>query len=56
MNEDKDEYTREELEDILKEKLVYLKELEEFGKDSNYFKELSDIALIKSYTVLHTLK
>lgn len=47
MSEDKDEYTREELEDILKEKLVNLKQLEEFGKDSNYIQELSGIALIQ---------
>ncbi|NVM43959.1 MAG: tetratricopeptide repeat protein [Candidatus Lokiarchaeota archaeon] len=47
MNEDRDEYTREELEDILKEKLVNLKVLEEFGKDSNYIRELSDTALIQ---------
>jgi len=47
MNEDKDEYTREELEDNLKEKLIFLKQLEEFGKDSNYIQELSDIALIQ---------
>jgi len=47
MNEDKDEYTREELEDLLKEKLVSLKELEAFGKDSNYIQELSDVALVQ---------
>ncbi len=47
MAEDKEEYTREELEFLLKEKLVYLKELEQIGKDSNYFQELSDIALIQ---------
>ena len=47
MNEDKDEYTREELEDLLKEKLVNLKELEAFGKDSNYIQELSDVALVQ---------
>ena len=47
MAEDKDEYTHEELEALLKEKLAYLKELEQFGKNSNYIKELSDIALIQ---------
>lgn len=52
MNEDKDEYTREELEDSLKEKLVNLKQLEEFGKDSNYIQELSDIALIQLHLEL----
>ena len=47
MVENEDEYTQEELEALLKEKLVNLKELEQFGKDSNYFKELSNIALIQ---------
>ncbi|MFX0009603.1 MAG: tetratricopeptide repeat protein [Candidatus Hermodarchaeota archaeon] len=47
MTEDKDEYTREELEILLKEKLVNLKELEQIGKDSNYIQELSDIGLIQ---------
>jgi tetratricopeptide (TPR) repeat protein len=47
MDESKDEYTQKELEDLLKEKLVNLKELEQIGKDSNYFKELSNIALIQ---------
>ena len=52
MNEDNDENTREELENILKEKLVNLKQLEEFGKDSNYIQELSDIALIQLHLEL----
>ncbi len=47
MFENEDEYTQEELEALLKEKLVNLKELEQFGKDSNYIKELSNIALIQ---------
>ena len=47
MNEEKDEYTREELEILLNEKFVYLKELEQIGKDSNYIQALSDIALIQ---------
>lgn len=47
MTEEKDEYTREELEFLLNEKLVNLKELELIGKDSYYVKELSDIALIQ---------
>ena len=47
MVENKDEYTQKELEDLLKEKLVNLKELEQIGKDSNYIQELSDIALIQ---------
>ncbi|MBY9020644.1 MAG: tetratricopeptide repeat protein, partial [Candidatus Lokiarchaeota archaeon] len=47
MFEKEDEYTQEELEDLLKEKLVNLKELEQIGKDSNYIKELSNIALIQ---------
>ncbi|NVM16297.1 MAG: tetratricopeptide repeat protein [Candidatus Lokiarchaeota archaeon] len=47
MFEDKDEYNREELEVLLKEKLDNLKELEQIGKDSNYVQELSEIALIQ---------
>lgn len=47
MAEDKDEYTREELKALLKEKSVSLKELEQFGKDSNYIQQLSDISLIQ---------
>jgi tetratricopeptide (TPR) repeat protein len=47
MDENKDEYTRKELESLLKEKVVYLKELEQIGKDSNYVHELSDVALIQ---------
>ncbi len=47
MVENKDEYTQKELEDLLKEKLVNLKELEQIGKDSNYIQKLSDIALIQ---------
>ncbi len=47
MVENKDEYTQEELEALLKEKFVNLKELEQIGKDSNYIKELSSIALIQ---------
>jgi tetratricopeptide (TPR) repeat protein len=47
MTEEKDEYAREELEFLLNEKLVKLKELENIGKDSNYIQELSEIALIQ---------
>lgn len=47
MNEEKDEYTREELEILLNEKFANLKELEQIGKDSNYIQELSNIALIQ---------
>ncbi|MFW9952061.1 MAG: tetratricopeptide repeat protein [Candidatus Thorarchaeota archaeon] len=47
MAEEKEEYTREELEELLKSKLINLKELEQIGKDSNYIQELSDIALIQ---------
>ncbi len=47
MVENKDEYTQEELEALLQEKLIILKELEQIGKDSNYIHELSDIALIQ---------
>ena len=47
MVENKDEYTQEELEALLKERLVNLKELEQIGKGSNYIQQLSDIALIQ---------
>ncbi|GAH48096.1 unnamed protein product, partial [marine sediment metagenome] len=47
MVENKEKYTQKELEALLKEKLVNLEELEKIGKDSNYFKELSNIALIQ---------
>ncbi len=47
MVENNNEYTQKELEALLQEKLVNLKELEKIGKDSNYIKELSDIALIQ---------
>jgi tetratricopeptide (TPR) repeat protein len=41
------ELKKEDLEQLLKEKLVNLKELEKYGKNSNYIQELSDIALIQ---------
>ncbi|MFX1377467.1 MAG: tetratricopeptide repeat protein [Promethearchaeota archaeon] len=41
------EHKKEDLEQILNQKLKILKELEEIGKNSNYIKELSDIALIQ---------
>jgi len=47
MTEDKEEYTREELEILLKDKLVNLKDLEQVGKDSKLIQDLSDIALIQ---------
>ena len=47
MVENEEKYTQKELEALLKEKLVNLEELEKIGKDSNYFKELSNIALIQ---------
>jgi len=47
MVENKDEYSQKELEALLQEKLVNLNELEQIGKGSNYFQELSDIALIQ---------
>ena len=47
MVENKDEYSQKELEALLKTKLVNLNELEQIGKGSNYFQELSDIALIQ---------
>ena len=47
MNENKPEHNKEELQQLLNKKLENLKDLEEFGKNSNYIKELSDIALIQ---------
>jgi len=47
MAENKDEYTQKELEALLNEKLVNLKELGQIGKDSNYIHELGDVALIQ---------
>ena len=39
--------SKEEIEDLIKEKQEYLKELENFGKDSVYIKELSDLAFLQ---------
>jgi tetratricopeptide (TPR) repeat protein len=47
MVEKEREQTEEELNQILAEKLDNLKALEQIGKNSNYIKELSDIALIQ---------
>jgi tetratricopeptide (TPR) repeat protein len=47
MIKDDSEYNKKELEHLLKEKQEKLKELEQYGKNSNYIKELSDIALIQ---------
>ena len=47
MAENKDEYTQKELEALLNEKLVTLKEMGQIGKDSNYIHELGDVALIQ---------
>jgi len=47
MTENEHNFKKEELQQLLNKKLEYLKELEEFGKSSNYIKELSDIALIQ---------
>ncbi|MFX1503108.1 MAG: tetratricopeptide repeat protein [Promethearchaeota archaeon] len=47
MTENEPELKKEELKQLLNEKLENLKELENFGKNSNYIKELSDIALIQ---------
>jgi tetratricopeptide (TPR) repeat protein len=44
---DNTEYTKEELAQILKKKQEILKELEKIGKNSDYMKELSEIALIQ---------
>ena len=47
MIKDESEYSKEELERLLKEKQENLEELEKIGKNSIYMKELSDIALIQ---------
>ncbi|MFW9990094.1 MAG: tetratricopeptide repeat protein [Candidatus Odinarchaeota archaeon] len=47
MIENETEPTKEELIKILDEKLESLQILKEIGKDTNYFQELSDIALIQ---------
>ena len=41
------ELTREELEKLLEHKLANIKDLDKNEKDSNYIKELSDVALIQ---------
>ena len=47
MTENETELKKGELINLLNKKLENLKELEEYGKNSNYIKELSDIALIQ---------
>lgn len=47
MTENETELNKEDLQDLLNKKLENLKEIERIGKDSNYMKELSDIALIQ---------
>ena len=47
MNENDSNETKNNLEQLLKEKQAELKELEKLGKNSNYIKQLSDIALIQ---------
>ncbi len=47
MTENETELKKEELRHLLTKKLENLKELDEIGKNSNYIKELSDIALIQ---------
>lgn len=47
MIENETEFKKEELQQLLYKKLENLKDLEEIGKNSNYIKELSDIALIQ---------
>ncbi len=47
MTENETELKKEELRHLLTKKLENLKELEEIGKNSDYIKELSDIALIQ---------
>ncbi|MFX1571607.1 MAG: tetratricopeptide repeat protein [Promethearchaeota archaeon] len=47
MSEYENKIKNEELQQLLTKKLENLKELEKVGKNSNYIKELSDIALIQ---------
>ncbi|MFW9821668.1 MAG: tetratricopeptide repeat protein [Candidatus Thorarchaeota archaeon] len=47
MTEKNSDITEDELNKILNEKLENLEVLEKIGKDSNYIKELSDIALLQ---------
>ena len=47
MTENETKFKKEELQQLLNVKLEKLKELGKIGKDSNYIKELSDIALIQ---------
>jgi len=47
MTENETELNKEDLQDLLNKKLENLKEIERIGKDSNYMKELIDIALIQ---------
>jgi len=47
MTENEIELKKEELINILNKKLENLKELEEYGKNSNYIQKLNDIALIQ---------
>ncbi len=47
MTENETELKKEELIYLLNKKLENLKEIEEFGKDSNYIRELGDISLIQ---------
>lgn len=44
---DESELSEKDLKQLLDKKLQNLKELEKFGKNSNYIKELSDISLIQ---------
>ena len=47
MSNNETELDKEELQDLLNKKQENLEHLEKIGKDSNYIKELSDIALIQ---------
>jgi tetratricopeptide (TPR) repeat protein len=47
MTKNEAEFNKEQLQQLLNKKLEYLNELEEVGKDSDFIKELSDIALIQ---------
>jgi len=47
MTENETELNKEDLQDLLNKKLENLREIERIGKNSNYMKELGDIALIQ---------
>ncbi len=42
-----EEYTKEEIEELIKKKKEILAQLEQIGKDSNYMQELSELAILQ---------